>query len=394
MERITREQIRRYRLHAHHLDRWYHMADAVDIAGACGLQNSPPGAWESALRCRVHGFGADDAKRLLEEDKALLQAWSFRGAPVVFPTAESDAFLSALVPEADEPWIYTRGIQLALDYLGMSFDDLLPMLLQVMPKLDGVVLKSKTALDQTLAEWVAPLLPGGKRALWDAPSLYGSPDKQTVGGAAVSFLLRPCAFKGLVVFGRREGVSPTFTSYKSWLGHPLGGPGHAAQKLARKYLHCFAPASATGFGDWLGCSPAQAKRMWQTVADEVEPVRVAGRERYVLAADRALLAAPPQPQRQAHLLPGHDPYLGLQDREVILEDKLKQRQIWQTVSNPGAVLWQGEIAGTWKARKKGKALDIALTLWADGKPPQKELRDLCEAHAAQQGLKPGKITFL
>lgn len=26
----------------------------------------------------------------------------------------------------------------------------------------------------------------------------------------------------------------------------------------------------------------------------------------------------------------------------------------KTVSNPGAVLWQGEIAGMWKARKKGK----------------------------------------
>lgn len=394
METVTREQIRRFRLHTHHLDRWYNLADAVDIAGACGLQNSPPGAWESALRCRIQGFGADDAKRLLEEDKTLLQAWSFRGAPVVFPTVESDAFLSALVPGADEPWIYTRGIQLALDYLGMPFDDLLLMLRQVMPKLDGVVLKSKTALDQTLAQWVAPLLPDEKRALWEAPSMYGSPDKQTVGGAVVSFLLRPFAFMGLVVFGRREGTSPTFTSYKGWLGHPLGGSGLPAQKLARKYLHCFAPASPTGFGDWLGCSPAQAKRMWQTVADEIEAVSVAGRERYVLAADRALLAAPPQPRRQAHLLPGHDPYLGLQDREVILEDKARQRQVWQTVSNPGAVLWQGAVAGIWKARKKGKVLDMELTLWGDATPPQKELQELCEAHAAQQGLALGKITFL
>ena len=48
-----------------------------------------------------------------------------------------------------------------------------------------------------------PVLPAEKRDLWNQPSMYGSPDKQTVGGAVVSFLLRPCAFMGLVVFGRR-----------------------------------------------------------------------------------------------------------------------------------------------------------------------------------------------
>ena len=54
-----------------------------------------------------------------------------------------------------------------------------------------------------LAERVADLLPPERRARWNYPSMYGSPDKQTVGGAAVSFLLRPCAFGGQVVFGQR-----------------------------------------------------------------------------------------------------------------------------------------------------------------------------------------------
>ena len=35
--------------------------------------------------------------------------------------------------------------------------------------------------------------------------MYGSPDTQTVGGAAVCFRLRPCAVKGVVVFGKRAG---------------------------------------------------------------------------------------------------------------------------------------------------------------------------------------------
>jgi hypothetical protein len=84
---------------------------------------------------------------------------------LVFSTSESDAFLSALVSEPAEPWIYTQGIQLAIDFFQISFEELLSFLTQVMPKLDGEVLKSKTTLDQTLAGWVFPLLPDDKKDL-------------------------------------------------------------------------------------------------------------------------------------------------------------------------------------------------------------------------------------
>lgn len=176
---------------------------------------------------------------------------------------------------------------------------------QVMSKLDSEVLKSKTVLDQTLAEWVLPLLPNDKRDLWNKPSMYGNPEKQTVGGAVVSFLLRPCSFMGLVVFGKREGISPTFTSYKNWTGHSLEIEGIPEQKLVRKYLHCYGPASVEGFRDWLGCSSAQAKRIWQTVIDEIEPVNLSGKELYVLSDDKEMLFSPPQPERKLHLLGGH-----------------------------------------------------------------------------------------
>ena len=45
MEEQTKERIRRFRLHSHHLDDWYTASLAEQAAGACGLQNSPPGAW-------------------------------------------------------------------------------------------------------------------------------------------------------------------------------------------------------------------------------------------------------------------------------------------------------------------------------------------------------------
>lgn len=262
-----------------------------------------------------------------------------------------------------------------------------------MPGLDGEVIVSKTMLDQTLAEWMLPLLPKDKRDLWNSPSMYGNPEKQTVGGAVVSFLLRPCAFMGLVVFGKRESISPTFTSYKNWTGHPLEIEAVPEQKLVRKYLHCYGPGTKSGFAEWLGCSPAQAERIWQTVIDEIEPVSVSGKVRYIRSEDKYLLLSPPPAERTVHLLGGHDPYLGLQDREVILEDRARQKQIWQTVSNPGAVLWQGKIVGFWKTRKRGKGLEIEVTLWEAADRLKLDLQELAGRFARFQQLELKRITF-
>ncbi len=181
-----------------------------------------------------------------------MQTWSLRGAPYVFPTAEADAFLTALVPERGEPWIYTDGIGLALDALEIGFGEALALVLEAMPRLDEVTIASKVALDQTLADWVEPLLPPEKRAAWRSPSMYGNPDKQTVGGAAVSFLLRPCAFLGLVTFGERDDTTPTFTSFKRWTGHALDVRPDAQARLVRKFLHCYGPATSAGAGRLAG----------------------------------------------------------------------------------------------------------------------------------------------
>ena len=260
------EQIRSFRLRSHHLDAQCELQDAAAVVGACGMQNTPPGAWEAALHNRIPKLCRADMDRMLNDDRTFLQAWSLRGAPVVFPVETSGAFLSALVPEGDEPWLYTRGIGLALDALGMGFDDLLAVLRQVVPGLDDRAIVSKAALDQTLADWMEPLLPAGKRDAWREPSMYGSPDVQTVGGAVVSFLLRPCSLLGLVVFGAREGASPSFTSYRRWTGHVLQPDADAPRQLVRKFLHCYGPATADAFASWTGCSGAQARRMWKAAA--------------------------------------------------------------------------------------------------------------------------------
>ena len=79
------EQIRIFRLRSHHLDSVYSKSETDRLAGACGMQNTPPGAWETALFNRVPDCTLSDMEHLLYEQKTLLQAWSYRGTPVDFP---------------------------------------------------------------------------------------------------------------------------------------------------------------------------------------------------------------------------------------------------------------------------------------------------------------------
>lgn len=386
MELSTR-QIRAHRLRAHHLDQKYPFCELLAVAGTCGLQNSPPGAWETAAFCRLKDCTLPQLHQALYQKKELLQAWSIRGVPLIFPTADSGVFLSPLAAqEGEEPWIYTKGIGLALDHLGMSFSELLPLVEEAAKYLEHHTIRSKEELDRVLAQLVAEQLPAQKQSLWNAPSMYGAPDRQTVGGAAVSFLLRPCSFKGLVVFGEREGISPTFTSPLCWLGHKLVPSAQGTAELARRFLHAYGSATPRAFADWLGSTPAQAKRLWQQIEEELEPVTAAGKKAFILQSDRESFRC--ADTEEALLLLGpHDPYLDIRDRAILLEDTAAQLQVWRTVGNPGVVLKGGKIIGIWKTRTQREKLSVTTTLWQPlSIPEQRELEKQLEGYAIFRGL--------
>lgn len=71
---VTAQQVRWYRLAAHHLDRLAPSDALLAAAGVCGLQNSPPGGWETALFARLEGISRPFLRQALEEKKTLLQA--------------------------------------------------------------------------------------------------------------------------------------------------------------------------------------------------------------------------------------------------------------------------------------------------------------------------------
>ena len=151
------EQIRAFRLKNHHLDRPLPLSRLDEAAGACGVQNSPPGAWETALWNRVEGVTPPVLQAALYQEKTLLQAWSIRGVPLVFPTADAGVFLTPLcAQEGEAPGIYTRGITGALDALGMSFYDLLPWWMRPVPVWTGRPSRARRPWTGGCPPWWSP----------------------------------------------------------------------------------------------------------------------------------------------------------------------------------------------------------------------------------------------
>ena len=135
------------------------------------MQNSPPGAWELSVFSRMPDITLSALDEALTESRTLIQAWSLRGAPCIFPVQDCDVFLTALIPE-NEPWIYTRGIALVLEHLHMSMDELLPLVKNTALILDENEIAGKPSLDHILAEEAAKSLDSVKRELWYSPSFF------------------------------------------------------------------------------------------------------------------------------------------------------------------------------------------------------------------------------
>lgn len=171
----------------------------------------------------------------------------------------------------------------------------------------------------------------------------------------MSFMLRPASFQGLVVFGKRAGQSPTFTSPQHW-GVDWPQQSAAAQELVRRYVHAYGPTNRQEFTKWLGCSTAQGQRLWALIAGEATAVDAGS----VLTADVSEFQKNAGPTGTMRLLGPHDPYLDANGRDLLLPDKKLQRKVWRTVGNPGAVLLDGQIVGVWRQRKQGKQLSMTV----------------------------------
>jgi hypothetical protein len=73
-------------------------------------------------------------------------------------------------------------------------------------------------------------------------------------------------------------------------------------------------------------------------------------DQWILASDEPSFRASPSPAAPARLLPSGDAFSLLDgvERELLVPDEHRRRELWTPRVWPGAVLVDGEVVGTWR----------------------------------------------
>jgi hypothetical protein len=162
-----------------------------------------------------------------------------------------------------------------------------------------------------------------------------------------------------------------------------GRPGRAprASDAVRRFLGFYGPGTPAGFAEWAGLAKPHAQRLWDEVAGEV----VEAGPGHLLRSDLRELESPPD-ARGVRLLPPGDPYLQKPNRPLLAPEGDVRKRLFRPVASPGAVLRDGRLAGLWRAKAKGRRLEISVERL--GRLARRDVEDEAARLAALRGAEP------
>ena len=300
---LTREQILVCRRSANALDeRLPPGPTSLRRAAWAGLQDSMPRAAVLSIHARVHGTGPD-----AWEDQSLVQLWGPR--------------FSAYVVAARD---------LAVFSLGRLPDD-----------------PARRRFAEELARRLHDFLDGRTMTYGEAGRGLGVHPNQ----------LRYAAPTGTVLIRWDGARQPTIWTVPP----PDVDPRDARHELARRYLHVFGAATPTAFAQWAGIRPAVGRAAFEALVGSLTPVRTPIGDAWILTRDEPEFRAPGGPAGPPRLLPSGDAYVLLQgaDRELLVPDSGRRRELWTPRVWPGAILVESEIVGTWRRSQA----DVTIATW-------------------------------
>ena len=166
--------------------------------------------------------------------------------------------------------------------------------------------------------------------------------------------LRDAALTGTVLI-RWDGARQPLV----WcVPRPDVDPLAARVDLARRCLRTLGTATVASFARWAGLKPPAAMAAFEILGSSLVPVRTPIGEAFILDTDEPAFRDPPGPPAAARLLPSGDPFYLLQgpDRELLVPDAGRRADLWTSRVWPGAVLVDGDVAGTW--RRSGAVVTV------------------------------------
>jgi hypothetical protein len=152
--------------------------------------------------------------------------------------------------------------------------------------------------------------------------------------------------------------------------------------VVRGYLRLLGPATPKQVAGYLDAPVKDVQTHWP---DDAVEVSVDGERRWTLDTD-ALDGDRPDGTR---LLGPFDLFLQAKDRDLLVPDPAQASELWRALGRPGGVLVDGDLAGTWRARKTGSAMTVAVDLWS--RADRAAVGEQAERLAAFRGLRLAEL---
>lgn len=355
---VSRGDVLGFRLRAQQLDRASGTTADTAVLDIGVQDTGPDGAlWALAIRgVDVSSVAPDD----------LVMLWTIRGAPHVYRRADLPAVAAAVAPFSDADAgkrIYdaTKPLKAAgignleaLDTVAAEMRDIVKV-----PMVKGEVSSLVTErLDEPYLRFCRSC---------NATHLYEMPFRLAAVRAGLE--LQP-------------GTSPPVLEPL-----PEFEPAHEVPPrldVVRAYLHLLGPATPKHVADYLDAPLEDVKARWP---DDAVEVSLDGETRWLLAEDESSLGS--GRARTTRLLGPYDLFLQTKDRGLLIDDAAHAKALWPVLGRPGAVLVDGEIAGTWRPRKSGSKLTVQVELWA--RASRKAVEEEAERLAAFRGITLTKV---
>ncbi|SOE03851.1 winged helix DNA-binding domain-containing protein [Blastococcus haudaquaticus] len=349
----TRRQVLGFRVRAQQLDRASGTVADTAILDLGAQDTGTDGArWALALR----GLAAPP-----EDDLATV--WTVRGAPHVYRRTDLPGVAAATAPFSDA------------DAGKRIFDASKPLRAAGIPNLAALDVIAGAMRSIVTEPMVKGAMSGALTAVLDEPYL-----RFCVPCDATHPYEQPFRLSALRAGLELEpGTSPPVL--RPIPGFTAADEVPARLDVVRGYLRLLGPATPTLVAGYLDAPVKDVTARWPEDAVEVD---VDGETRWLLADDVARLGDPP---RGTHLLGPFDLHLQARDRDLLVPDPASAKDLWRTLGRPGGVLVDGELVGTWRAKKAGPSLSVTVTPW-DGADAatRRAVTEQAERLAAFRGL--------
>ncbi len=356
---VAREQVLGYRVQVQQLDR-VGTSDLTDVAVLdLGVQDT--GADGAGWAFLNRGVAPEALVRLSDE---LVLVWTLRGAPHFYRRREVAAVAAATAPfsEADAAKRIFDAAK-PLREAGISPLDALDVVAAEMRDIVGAATVKGDMSTALTARLSPPYLRHCRPC--NAIHCYEQPFRLSALRAGLE--LRP------------DTSPPVLERIAGWEG-PAGSPP-VSLDVVRSYLHLLGPATPKLVAAYVDAPVKDVKDRWPHDAVEVS---VDGEDRWVLAGDLEMLMAAAADPGTVRLLSPFDLFLQARDRELLVPDADRRKELWVVLGRPGAVLVGSEIVGAWRPRASGKSLRLYVDAWSPF--PEAAVVEQAERLAAYRGL--------